>query len=674
MNSGTVDRARCSKGGSIFTHGRMDLGLLLDASKWVTSSSFNKAKAFIKDIINCFQYGPGKTRVTVISYAANGGAKVEISFKQSETTSKADMLKIVDGIKYRNGALDTMGGLQALKKAFNDNKRDPKLSGGLYKAAFVITDGKAVGKEGETVPVAAQQVDLAFAFDVTMSMGLAIDNAKTKMLQMVADLKQTFKSLKLRVGVVAYRDNGDKKHFEILEFTNNEAKFQNFLNILAPAGGGDYPEDLLGAMKIINKWKWTSSTKMLVGITDAEHRGDFSDKRSNSYTTAESLFYDFKCKKGLNHFLLLRTSQRVELTRMSKAFDKIGAQRCGKSGFKPGKEKFFYEGPLVKSEQIAAFLNGKLRTAVTSLSGIAGELHAMGIDMLGAGLSANADYAKLNQILRMSRRKHTGSSSPLIKIKKGESFVADKVRTTFKSLMLQEINMCRASPCGKGNVCEAAGKGAFRCCCAPGLEGPTCEVKRCPKCRVEALVQAITKPDFFVPKCTPTGAFEPKQCHGKDCFCVDNDGHEIKKTRRLARIQIDCSKYAVAPVRLSNCEEKAAAGKAKNFPMTTSCDQDGMFKEVQCMASFCWCSQPNGKHLPNTFFNKKDNDAPECAKEVAIKPDCSQATKDGFLSHPFDCARYIRCTPQRIFICSCPEGQSFHLGKGRCEHSSDVEC
>ena len=79
-------------------------------------------------------------------------------------------------------------------------------------------------------------MDLAFAFDVTMSMGPAIDNAKTKMLRMVADLKQTFKSLKLRVGVVAYRDNGDKKHFEILKFTNNEAKFQNFLNTLAPVG------------------------------------------------------------------------------------------------------------------------------------------------------------------------------------------------------------------------------------------------------------------------------------------------------------------------------------------------------------------------------------------------------------------------------------------------------
>ena len=51
----------------------------------------------------------------------------------------------------------------------------------------------------------------------------------------------------------------------------------------------------------------------------------------------------------------------------ARYFQKIGAQRCGKSGFKPGKEKFFYEGPLVKSEQIAAFLNGKLRTAVTSL-------------------------------------------------------------------------------------------------------------------------------------------------------------------------------------------------------------------------------------------------------------------------------------------------------------------
>ena len=40
----------------------MDLGILVDASKWVSPSSFNKAKTFIKDVINCFKYGRGKTR------------------------------------------------------------------------------------------------------------------------------------------------------------------------------------------------------------------------------------------------------------------------------------------------------------------------------------------------------------------------------------------------------------------------------------------------------------------------------------------------------------------------------------------------------------------------------------------------------------------------------------
>ena len=83
---------------------------------------------------------------------------------------------------------------------------------------------------------------------------------------------------------------------------------------------------------------------------------------------------------------------------------------------------------------------------------------------------------------------------------------------------------------------------------------------------------------------------------------------------------------SVAPVRLSSCEERAAAGKAKNFPMITSCDQDGMFQEVQCLASFCWCSQPNGKHLPNTFFDKIDKDSPECAREVG-KSSISSSSK-----------------------------------------------
>ena len=56
----------------------------------------------------------------------------------------------------------------------------------------------------------------------------------------------------------------------------------------------------------------------------------------------------------------------------------------------------------------------------------------MGVDMLGTGLSANADYAKLEQILRMSLRRDTGSSPSLMRIKKGETFVADKARILFK--------------------------------------------------------------------------------------------------------------------------------------------------------------------------------------------------------------------------------------------------
>ena len=61
----------------------------------------------------------------------------------------------------------------------------------------------------------------------------------------------------------------------------------------------------------------------------------------------------------------------------------------------------------------------------------------MGVDMLGTGLSANADYAKLEQILRMSLRKDTGSSSSLMRIEKGENFVADKARILFKKLIIQ---------------------------------------------------------------------------------------------------------------------------------------------------------------------------------------------------------------------------------------------
>lgn len=39
--------------------------------------------------------------------------------------------------------------------------------------------------------------------------------------------------------------------------------------------------------------------------------------------------------------------------------------------------------------------------------------------------------------------------------------------------------------------------------------------------------------DKYIPHCTPDGKFFPVQCDASECFCVDQQGAEIKNTTRL---------------------------------------------------------------------------------------------------------------------------------------------
>lgn len=46
----------------------------------------------------------------------------------------------------------------------------------------------------------------------------------------------------------------------------------------------------------------------------------------------------------------------------------------------------------------------------------------------------------------------------------------------------------------------------------------------------------------YIPKCKDSGAFEPKQCWGPTglCWCVDNDGQEIPRTKTRNHRLLKC--------------------------------------------------------------------------------------------------------------------------------------
>ena len=109
-------------------------------------------------------------------------------------------------------------------------------------------------------------VDIAFMIDATGSMGSNIAAVKKNVKNIAARVKNEFKGPTVRVAFVAYRDYKDTKHFEILDFTENITSFTNFVGKVVASGGGDLPEDVLGALNKTINLNWQEANKVFFQI------------------------------------------------------------------------------------------------------------------------------------------------------------------------------------------------------------------------------------------------------------------------------------------------------------------------------------------------------------------------------------------------------------------------
>ena len=94
-------------------------------------------------------------------------------------------------------------------------------------------------------------------------MGEYIKAVKDGINSIVSKINSQFKDAVVRVAFVAYRDyGGGAKHFEILDFTEDKKKFTNFVEGVTASGGGDAPEDVLGAIDKTINLNWTAANKI----------------------------------------------------------------------------------------------------------------------------------------------------------------------------------------------------------------------------------------------------------------------------------------------------------------------------------------------------------------------------------------------------------------------------
>ncbi len=122
-------------------------------------------------------------------------------------------------------------------------------------------------------------VDVIIGMDATGSMGGWINAARDTVLQAFEDLRVTHPNSHFRLGVVCYRDYGDKERFVIQPLTSDIPTVQNALRGVAAQGGNDTAEDVAGGMyHILAQFREPNPdsadpTRVLLFVSDAPAHG-----------------------------------------------------------------------------------------------------------------------------------------------------------------------------------------------------------------------------------------------------------------------------------------------------------------------------------------------------------------------------------------------------------------
>jgi len=144
-----------------------------------------------------------------------------------------------------------------------------------YSVRFCCDEKSMIKKKNSNV-------DIAFMMDATGSMGSYIETVKNEINDIVARVHSEFEDAVVRVAFVAYRDYGDgSKHFEIFDFTEDVTLFTDFVDGVSASGGGDFPEDVLGAIDKTIQLTWKAANKIFFQCGDSPPRG-FCDTTSGN--------------------------------------------------------------------------------------------------------------------------------------------------------------------------------------------------------------------------------------------------------------------------------------------------------------------------------------------------------------------------------------------------------
>ena len=154
-------------------------------------------------------------------------------------------------------------------------QEDSKKESNIYKMNKILSDST----EEEKV------FDLLFVMDATGSMRDYIRAAKDETENISKELRNLYPEYSFKYGYIFYRDPIDS-HIdihEIIDLTDQVNTIPEQIKKIKATGGGDLPEDWVGAYKLVNeKINWRNGIKVIIHLADAGAYG-------NEFTLTENI-------------------------------------------------------------------------------------------------------------------------------------------------------------------------------------------------------------------------------------------------------------------------------------------------------------------------------------------------------------------------------------------------
>jgi Mg-chelatase subunit ChlD len=136
-------------------------------------------------------------------------------------------------------------------------------------------------------------LEMVFALDTTGSMGGLIEGAKQRIWGIVNEVMQSESRPNVRIGLVAYRDRGDRYVTEVFSMTDNlDAVYTTLMDYRAE-GGGDMPENVRRALAdAVHKAGWSKQSDRIAQVVflvgDAPPHTDYHDEPDTKKTAVEA--------------------------------------------------------------------------------------------------------------------------------------------------------------------------------------------------------------------------------------------------------------------------------------------------------------------------------------------------------------------------------------------------